>query len=659
MATFNVFYAGQSKAALKLQDSDDYLVVRYETPGSLERLPMTAAMRKIVQPLQTIAQDFEAGVEIFRCNESHKTVKKLRDAIRLRLKKLDGIRFVGKVLKQGNDGEPFVYTENIFVQFLPATSLSVCRKIITGFGLKIKSEPGYATRSFFVEAKEGTGKKIFALANKLLKCAEVKYCHPELVRPIGKKVAFEKQWHLFKTRINGQLINQHANVEAAWAISQGENAVIAVIDDGVDTRHEEFAGSGKVLAARDFTRNISGASPRSGDNHGTACAGVACANGLRGASGVAPKARLMPLRLRSVLGSQAEAEAFKWAADNGADVISCSWGPSDGRWWDSTDPAHNTVVPLPDSTRLAINYATTNGRNGKGCVITWAAGNGNESVDNDGYASYENVIAVAACSDLGRRSAYSDKGQSLWCAFPSSNGEPSLTDGIWTTDRRGRSGYNVGDVTDGDAAGNYTDDFGGTSSACPGVAGVAALILSRNPQLSWLEVKDVIRQSCDKIDSTNGGYDAQGHSPLYGYGRINALKAVKLALPEQPKYTVLHHAMQDRAIKDNKTTSIALEVGDNKTLKDVIVGIDIEHTYIGDLLIDLIAPASSGIPIVRLHNGEGNGTNNLKREYNLQTTADLAALIGQNPKGKWTLRVKDTASQDTGKIKGFSLRLSF
>ena len=128
--------------------------------------------------------------------------------------------------------------------------------------------------------------------------------------------------------------------------------------------------------------------PDDPENHGTACAGVACGNGTNGASGVAPRAKLMPIRLASGLGSQREADAFKWAADNGADVISCSWGPEDGRWCVKNDPLHKHSLPLPTSTRLAIDYVTANGRGGKGCVVLFAAGNGNESVDNDGYASY-------------------------------------------------------------------------------------------------------------------------------------------------------------------------------------------------------------------------------------------------------------------------------
>jgi len=227
----------------------------------------------------------------------------------------------------------------------------------------------------------------------------------------------------------------------------------------------------------------------------------------------------------SQLGSQAEAEAFYWAAENGADIISCSWGPEDGYWKDHDDPLHDTKVPLPDSTRLAIDYAVTNGRGGLGCVVFFAAGNGNESVDNDGYTSYGRVLAVAACNDRGRRSVYSDFGEAVFCAFPSDDipwaeeGRPApLTPGIWTTDRTGRVGYSDDD---------YTNSFGGTSSACPGAAGVAALVLSSNESLRWDAVRDILRRSCDRIDPEVGEYDQRGHSPLYGHGRLNAEKAAR------------------------------------------------------------------------------------------------------------------------------------
>ena len=142
-----------------------------------------------------------------------------------------------------------------------------------------------------------------------------------------------------------------------------------------------------------------------------------------GASGTAPEANLMPIRLRSGLGSMSEAKAFVWAADHGADVISCSWGPADGDWWKAEDPIHKHTTVLPDSTRLAIKYALTKGRKGLGCVIPFAAGNGNEDIANDGYCSNEGVIAVSACNDSGKRSVYSDFGKAIWVSFPSNDFE--------------------------------------------------------------------------------------------------------------------------------------------------------------------------------------------------------------------------------------------
>lgn len=334
------------------------------------------------------------------------------------------------------------------------------------------------------------------------------------------------QWALHPTMIGQQFIDQHIEVEAAWALSTGRETTIAVIDDGIDIDHPEFKG--KIIAPRDAGSDTDNPRPRSpAENHGTAVAGIACARGLKnGMAGVAPDARLMPIRTGG-LGSLAEAKAFEWAADHGADVISCSWGPPDGAWWNANDPQHTQSFELPEGTRKAIAYAVEKGRDGKGCVIVWSAGNGNEDIRYDGYASNPQVITVAACNDRGKRSIYSDYGDNVWCCFPSSDHEfpplshpKPLTEGIRTTDRTGKTGYDPDD---------YTNSFGGTAAAAPGVAGVVALILSINPGLHWYEVKEIIKLSCDKIDPEGGEYDAGGHSKYYGYGRINAAKAVENA----------------------------------------------------------------------------------------------------------------------------------
>ncbi|MBF6166203.1 S8 family serine peptidase [Streptomyces gardneri] len=531
----------------ELEQSPDLIVVRTHSGRGIRR-----KSGSVPTPLSgelddaTLVQAYpEAGVEVYRLPAGSRSVEERKPV----LEAAPEVRFAGHVLVDPGTEEPVLYTENIFVKFVDGVAHEHCLAVLDAAELTVKQRVSYARNAYFTAAPEGTGQRVFDIANALLDRDDVENCHPELIRRRSRKAISPQQWHLKKTTIDGVTIDAHAAVEAAHALTRGAGVTIAVIDDGVDIDHPEFAGAGKVVAPRDVTSKTSdprpkdtfGTGPDNGDNHGTACAGVACANGTGAASGVAPQAALMPIRLASGLGSQAEADAFVWAADHGADVISCSWGPADGKWFEPNDPVHNRVVPLPASTRLAIEHAVGAGRAGKGCVVLFAAGNGNESVDNDGYAGFAKVIAVAACNDTGKRSVYSDFGKAVWCAFPSSDfghrpfGHPDpRTPGIWTVDRHGARGYNPGTAASGDAAGDYTNDFGGTSSACPGAAGVVALMLSVNPDLTWTEVKDLLKGSCDKIDPQGGGYDADGHSDKYGYGRVNALAAVRAAEPAIP-----------------------------------------------------------------------------------------------------------------------------
>lgn len=659
-----VRYGGQNGEQYELVISNDHIVVRTQNRSLLvgdrpfEVASVSPEARSILNQFELTTRFRQAGVEILQIKAPNQDGA-LRDEAKEILNQEPEIQFAGRVLVDPQSRQPVVYTENLFVKFDDEAEASTCEAVLERYNLTTKRQLEYARNAYFVSAPANTGLAVFDLAEQLLNEESVELCHPELVREFRQRQVFPQQWHLKETTINGKNINAHANVEAAWKFSDGTGTTIAIIDDGVDIDHEEFRSSGKVVAPRDVTRKTNNPRPGNSDHHGTACAGVACGDGNFGASGVAPKAKLMPIRFVSALGSQDEADAFVWAAQNGADVISCSWGPPDGIWWEPTDPGHLQKVPLPDSTRLAMDYAFTKGRNGKGCVILFAAGNGNESVDNDGYASYPKVLAVAACNDLNRRSAYSDFGSAVWCAFPSNNGYSSQTPGIWTADRTGLAGYNNGNTSQGDQAGNYTNSFGGTSSACPGVAGVVALILSRNPNLRWDEVKDIIKRSCDRIDETGGNYDANGRSPFYGYGRVNALKAVELASPPQPEPVGIFKAVQDVPIQDLQTSTLGLAIANTNAIKSIKVEVDIEHTYIGDLVVTLIPPAATEVLPIILHNRLGGAADNIKKTYDEVNIPELAALQGKSPQGDWTLEVADKAQADTGKIRSLTIEIGF
>lgn len=653
----SIRYGGRKGKAYRLRMSDDIMVVRTRGQRGIRDTQISTRARDLLSHFDRLFAIPEVGVEVMRCTAG-RSMRSMRDNARVALRGEARVRFAGRGLCTPS-GRPVLYTENLFVQFAEHCDTAAVTRVLKAFNLTAKRRLEYAPNAWFVELPEGSGhEKTLNTAATLLENQDVLLCHPELVQEMGRRRAFDEQWHLKRTTVGGKSVNAHANVEAAWALSEGQGTTIAVIDDGVDVDHEEFSSAGKIVAPRDVTRKRDGATPGARDWHGTPCAGVACANGLHGASGVAPKARLMPIRLASSLGSQAEADAFVWAADHGADVISCSWGPMDGEWWNPNDPQHDEVVPMPDSTRLAIDYAVREGRAGKGCVITWAAGNGNEPADNDGYASYPKVMAIAACNDKGKKADYSDFGDAVWCSFPSSNGTPTLTPGIWTTDVSGAGGYNAGSESDGDAAGNYTNAFGGTSSACPGAAGVAALVIARNPELRWDEIRMILKRSCDRIDAAGGRYDATGHSHLYGYGRLNAKRAVELAAPaDAAGYTVIHRAIQSVPIADLATARLSVAVGDTRALRAIKVSVDVEHTWPGDLTVKLVPPAELAAQPVLLHDREGGGTPNIHRVYDVASTQALAAFDGVVPTGTWTLEVHDHAERDVGQIRSFGVEL--
>lgn len=659
-----VFFGKRNEPGFELSESPDLIAVRTRSQRSVRGVgPVSSAVESEVVDGSLVLEFPDVGVEVYRVPVEKRSVESRKQLLRQN----SDVRFAGAVLTTPNSQTPVLYTENFYIRFSENLTDEQCLRILSAAGLGVKRTLTFATNAFFVEAPEGTGQAVFEIAQNLLDRKDVVYCHPELIFPRQRRGIFPQEWHLDRTTINGNVINAHANVAAAHAVTRGEGVVIAVIDDGIDIDHPEFSGSGKIVAPRDASLRNQNPRPQfAWEKHGTPCAGVACAAGMDGASGVAPAARLMPIRYAGMrLGSIQEAEAFQWAADHGADIISCSWGPPDGRWFDPNDPRHFERFDLPASTKDAIDYAVSHGRTGKGCVIFFAAGNGNESVDLDGYASYSEVIAVSACNDTGRRSAYSDFGNAVWCAFPSSDVTDApfphptpLTSGIWTTDNRGRSGYNPGQETLGDSAGNYINQFGGTSSSCPGAAGVAALVLSQNSELKYTDVRDILRRCCDRIDPGGGNYDsATGRSPYYGFGRLNAATAVELATRGRGRLMIIRKAVNE-VIPDLGSVEADIEVANSVPVEDFAVHIGLRHTYVGDLVITLIPPPESNASNVVLQRRSGGNMRDLDRQFDANTVPALASFRNSNCSGTWTFRIEDKAKEDSGVLDQVSIHLT-
>jgi len=301
-------------------------------------------------------------------------------------------------------------------------------------------------------------------------------------------------------------------VADAWSVTRGAGTVLAVVDTTVDVdEHPAFAGRTLPEYRASGDRNLANSGALR--THGAKVAGLALANS-RHVTGVAPDAMLLPVSVPT-LGTgnnHPEADALRWAANAGADVICCAWGPhlEAGRY------------SLPSTVHEALDYCVTEGRHGKGCVLVFAAGNDGIDVALNGFATHSGVIAVGACNAHGRRPSYSNPGSALWCVYTSN--DPHDPTGAST---RYRTTAPAGSLLLGESF--YSSAFGFTSAACAIVAGACALILSTNPELTSAEVKDVLRASCERVDIEGGSYDADGHSPYYGYGRPDIGYAVRLA----------------------------------------------------------------------------------------------------------------------------------
>lgn len=310
-----------------------------------------------------------------------------------------------------------------------------------------------------------------------------------------------------------------AKIRQAWNILQNTGSgylKIAVIDTGFDTEHPALYGNGsKITNAFNASDRGSDVSPwfQADDgswgvySHGTSCAAVAAgALDSEGVLGAAPNARIIPIKL-DVLTDDAIRNAFMHALMNNADIISCSLG-------------FPKQVPLSTYVSNAISQVVRQGRNGKGIPVFIAAGNANPNSNNQprlisDFAAHPDVICVTASNSLDESSSYTFYGPNAFLCAPS-NGN----DGVGITTATVKAGS-------GSLQHIYTSRFGGTSSATPLTAGACALMLTANPNLTLSQIRDILHNTVDKIGS---GYNASGHSQTLGYGRLNAAKAVQMAL---------------------------------------------------------------------------------------------------------------------------------
>lgn len=555
----------------------------------------------------------------------------------------------------GTPGGGVIPTGSMTIQFRPEVGDQQREGILAEFGLEVLEELDYLPHAYTVRLTDASKENPLKIAAKLQQRKEIETAEPDLSFQIALKYVpsdtlYPQQWHL-KNRGDALGLAAGADVKAeeAWDVTRGtRDIVVCVMDDGFDLGHPDFNAPGKIVAPRDFGQIDFDPNPvLADDNHGTACAGVAVAeeNGV-GVVGLAPGCGFMPVRTSGWLSDQDIVDLFQYAIDNNADVISCSW--SAAAW----------NFPLSTKMNAIIHKTATSGRrSGKGCVILFAAGNEDRPLSGvkdgqisvQGFALHSDVIAVAASNSQDIRSSYSNFGPELALCAPSS-GSPGRR--IVTTDRRGVNGYSTSD---------YTNDFGGTSSATPLAAGLAALILSANPNLNSAEVKRVMMDTADKIDQQNGQY-VNGHSPLYGHGRVNAQRAVALAAggvgPQRlPEVLYLEHRV-NKPIPDLGEAVDAIPFPLDVVINAIEITVEIKHTYRGDLRMTLNSPP--GLGNILLEDKTGGSAHDIIKSYRSSAEPQLfAQVIGKSAKGAWELKVEDTAKDDVGVIVKWGVAITY
>ena len=267
--------------------------------------------------------------------------------------------------------------------------------------------------------------------------------------------------------------------EKAWDYSSGKEVVVAVVDTGVDYNHPDLKNNMWIDAAGNHGYNFSedNSNPMDYHSHGTHVSGTIASTGNNsiGIIGVAFNAKIMAVKIFPNALDSVCSKAIVYAVDNGAKVINNSWGPTGKR-------------PSNPLVEQAIDYAVS-----KGVTVVFAAGNNADDVVNYSPANYHNVFCVAATDKNDEVAGFSNYGDNVLITAPGKD-IVSL--------KFNSSEYTI---------------MSGTSMAAPHVSGLAALIISKFPELSLNEIKEKIKSNVDKINSVK---------PV-GSGRVNAFKAVR------------------------------------------------------------------------------------------------------------------------------------
>lgn len=412
---------------------------------------------------------------------------------------------------------------------------------------------------------------------------------------------FSEQWHLFNTKQP----EHDLNVSGVWLEGiTGKGTTAVVVDDGLDMYSNDLSPNYFPEGSYDFNEHTPEPRPRlRDDRHGTRCAGeIAAAKNKVCGVGMAYDSRIAGVRILSgPIDDADEASAINYAYQQN-DIYSCSWGPPD----DGASMEQPGVL-----IKRALVNGVQKGRDGKGSIFVFAAGNGATSGDNcnfDGYTNSIYSITVGAIDGEGRHASYSEScSAQLVVAYSS-----GTSDAIHTTDVGTDRCYSL---------------HGGTSAAAPLVVGAMSLVLSVRPELTWRDAQYIMVETAVPVHEDDGSWQVNksgrkfshdwGFGKLDTYALVQRAKTWDLVKPQawyhSPWLRVQHEIPQgDKGLASSWELSEQMMKDANiARLEHVTVTMNVNHTRRGDLSVELRSPegTTSHLSVARKHDDAAVGYN--------------------------------------------------
>ncbi|XP_017052406.1 furin-like protease 1 isoform X2 [Drosophila ficusphila] len=417
------------------------------------------------------------------------------------------------------------------------------------------------------------------------------------------------------------------NVIPAWKMGiTGKGVVVTILDDGLESDHPDIEENYDPKASYDVNSHDDDPMPhydmQDSNRHGTRCAGevAATANNSFCAVGIAYGASVGGVRMLD--GDVTDAVEARSLSLNPQyiDIYSASWGPDDDG---------KTVDGPGELASRAFIEGTTKGRGGKGSIFIWASGNGGREQDNcncDGYTNSIWTLSISSATEEGHVPWYSEKCSSTLATTYSSGGQGEKQ--VVTTDLHH----------------SCTVSHTGTSASAPLAAGIAALVLQSNQNLTWRDLQHIVVRTAkpanlkDPSWSRNGVGRRVSHS--FGYGLMDAAEMVRVArkwksVPEQQRCEI-NAPHVDKVIPPRTHITLMLSVNHCSSvnyLEHVQAKITLTSQRRGDIQIYLRSPANTSVTLLtpRIHDNSRSGFN--------QWPFMSVHTWGESPRGNWLLEI--------------------